>query len=710
MLNVLIVISTVLQILLSLTVLLRGRKNGSFLLFFFIGISTLAWALVNYLTIVFIDSDQLIFLVRLILFFVVFQNAAFYYFAKTYPSAHFNLRSGHNLSYLVFSFVAASATLSPYVFVSVEVEEGLAITEAGPGILVFISHAAFSIGYAFKQLAKKHKASSGLRRRQFQLLIAASILNWILVPITNFALSPLLQTTVFIELSPLYTLLFASIIGYAIVSQKLFDVKLIIARAVSYILIIGTVGAVFAAFVLSALGVFINYEPLSNTQFFVVLFSTLLVTFSFNFIKEQINSLSSQIFFRDAYNSQAVLNELSSILATEIDLISIIRESSKVISNSIRPTYLRYVVFDSRKSVFYDFGTVNAPNNTIDYEDFEAIEENLIVKEYEKLDIQKTLSKYDAEAVLKLKTNDEFVGLILMGVKQNGTSYSQQDLDLMAIAEKELAISIQNARYLEQIQQFNVTLQRKVKQATKRLEHSNEKLKQLDEAKDEFISMASHQLRTPLTSIKGYVSMVMEGDAGKVTAQQKKLLEEAFASSQRMVYLIADLLNVSRLRTGKFIIEKSTANMADMVESEVAQLKATAKSRKLALNYTKPKRFPDVELDETKTRQVIMNFIDNAIYYTPAGGTIDVSIKSTKTHIEFVVKDDGIGVPKSKQSKLFSKFYRADNAQKARPDGTGLGLFMAKKVIIAQGGSIIFESKEGKGSTFGFRLPRNPKK
>ncbi|MEI9913446.1 MAG: sensor histidine kinase [Candidatus Saccharibacteria bacterium] len=107
-------------------------------------------------------------------------------------------------------------------------------------------------------------------------------------------------------------------------------------------------------------------------------------------------------------------------------------------------------------------------------------------------------------------------------------------------------------------------------------------------------------------------------------------------------------------------------------------------------------------LDETKTRQVIMNFVDNAIYYTPAGGKIHVGLVDNPSSVELRVEDNGIGVPVTEQHHLFTKFYRAGNARKARPDGTGLGLFMAKKVILAEGGSIIFESQEGKGSTFGF--------
>ncbi len=184
-------------------------------------------------------------------------------------------------------------------------------------------------------------------------------------------------------------------------------------------------------------------------------------------------------------------------------------------------------------------------------------------------------------------------------------------------------------------------------EATKKLRHANEKLKQLDETKDDFISMASHQLRTPLTSVKGYISMVLEGDAGKINHKQRDMLGQAFFSSQRMVYLIADLLNVSRLKTGKFIIEPTPVNLAKVVKEELEQLEETADSHSLKLTYDKPKSFPELMLDETKIRQVIMNFVDNAIYYTPGGGHITVHLLDKKETVELRVEDDGIGVPKS---------------------------------------------------------------
>lgn len=297
--------------------------------------------------------------------------------------------------------------------------------------------------------------------------------------------------------------------------------------------------------------------------------------------------------------------------------------------------------------------------------------------------------------VVKLHVRRRLVGLLAVGFNNPAEQFTQMDTLLLDRLSETIGVAMDNKLLFEENQHV-----------LRQLKISNAKLRALDEAKDDFISMASHQLRTPLTSIKGYVSMVLEGDAGKISPQQKKLLTQSFFSSQRMVYIIADLLNVSRLRTGKFAIDASPVNLADVVAEEIVQLAEIAKSRSLNLVYNKPKHFPLLMIDETKTRQVIMNFVDNAIYYTPSGGTIEVKLLNKSTTVELRVEDDGIGVPKSEQPHLFTKFYRAGNARKARPDGTGLGLFMAKKVIVAQGGAVIFESEEGKGSTFGFMVSK----
>jgi signal transduction histidine kinase len=315
------------------------------------------------------------------------------------------------------------------------------------------------------------------------------------------------------------------------------------------------------------------------------------------------------------------------------------------------------------------------------------------------------MEEHGYRVVIHLSTKEEFVGYLVLGDKLSGDIYTDQDIEVLQILAQELAVAISNAKAYQEIANFNATLQHKVAVATKRLREANIHLKELDKAKDEFISMASHQLRTPLTTIKGYLSMLDEGDAGKLTKQQREFVGYAYAGSERMVNLISDLLNVSRMSTGKFLISKTPIDLIKMAADEVQQLQSHAKAKGLELIFApQNKPLPSVMLDDNKTRQVIMNFIDNAIYYTKAG-SVKVGVAQVGKRVELRVTDTGIGVPKEAQKQLFTKFYRAANAQNVRPDGTGLGLYLAKRVVEDQGGTIIFETTEGKGSTFGFSLP-----
>src|SRR6185369_14756124 len=165
---------------------------------------------------------------------------------------------------------------------------------------------------------------------------------------------------------------------------------------------------------------------------------------------------------------------------------------------------------------------------------------------------------------------------------------------------------------------------------------------------------------------------------------------------------------VSRLSAGRFLIQTKPTDMVGMIADEVRQLQTHAAAKHIKLIFDPPPEIlPPAEIDDNKTRQVVMNFIDNAIYYTQQG-EVRVVLEQSGDRVRLEVRDTGIGVPEKARKKLFSKFFRADNAQIVRPDGTGLGLYLAKRVVEDQGGTIIFSSVEGKGSTFGFELPFKP--
>jgi len=337
-----------------------------------------------------------------------------------------------------------------------------------------------------------------------------------------------------------------------------------------------------------------------------------------------------------------------------------------------------------------------------------------VVMDPSRKEVASLMLKHKLAIIGSIKQGNTPLGTMYISVKSSELPYTNQDLEIIQIILSQAGLAIQNALLYHEVATFNENLQKKIEDATKELRQTNAKLVAMDKAKDEFISIASHQLRTPLTTVKGYLSMLLEGSMGKISAQQKKVLQQSFDSSERMAYVVSDLLNLMRLRTDTFEIDPRSINLAEIVESELSYVKEQAKYKNLKLSYEKPSDFPELLLDEIKIRQVLKNFIYNALFYTLPGGQVAVELSQTESEIFFKVKDTGIGVPKEDQARLFSQFYRAKNARDIRPDGTGVGLFISKKVIAAHNGKVIFESKQGKGSTFGFSLSKklivNPSK
>lgn len=506
---------------------------------------------------------------------------------------------------------------------------------------------------------------------------------------------------------------------YSAARHRLFSLRLIVVRALAYVATLGVILTIYG--LVSYYGT--NVVETVHGKFLGTILQALLVVVAvvtYRPLKKYFDKVTNSLFYRDAYEPQVLMDNLNQALVNNIELHSLLQSASRVIADNLKAQHCSFVIITNDSQHVRNVGTAKLDITKSDVEALselvKSVSHNVVVAEnlsQRESRLRRLMGKLDAAVVACIipEASNGRGGLreayILLGQKQSGNIYTSQDGKILGIIANELLIAIQNALHFEEIQRFNITLQEEIDNKTRELRRKNKRLEELDDIKDDFISMASHQLRTPLTSVKGYLSMVLEGDAGEVNAQQAKMLGQAFTSAQRMVFLITDLLNVSRLKTGKFVIEAVPVNLGAMIREEVGQLKEVAEAKGIKLSFKKPVNFPELMLDEVKIRQVIMNFMDNAIYYTPTGGHIKVELIEKPSTIELRVVDDGIGVPRSEQHHLFTKFYRATNARKARPDGTGLGLFMAAKVISAQGGSIIFSSKEGKGSTFGFAFSKS---
>jgi signal transduction histidine kinase len=565
-------------------------------------------------------------------------------------------------------------------------------------------------------LYKKTKHERGVYRAQVTVFFYGYLTSCVLGVFFNLIL-PGFGNYQLIWIGPSTSTIYVVATAYGIVRHKLFDVRVFAARAVGYIFSIVALGAVYGVVAFGIASTFLGADNTTIKERVIYAVLAVLISVTFPATKKFFDRMTNRLFYQDVYDSQIFLDQLNKVLVTNIELTPLLADSSKVIADNLKA---EFCLFGIKETEFRTQRIVGTSQKVFQPKDISFVRKAtphfarpvIVTDDLEENDIQlqRMLIKNGIAVIARLAPENslhkEGLGYLVLGPKRTGNPYNGQDIKIISIITQELLIAIQNSLHYEEIEHFNVTLQERIEEATRKLRRTNEKLRQMDQTKDDFISMASHQLRTPLTSVKGYVSMVLDGDAGTVTPLQRKLLNQSYVSSQRMVYLISDLLNVSRLRTGKFIIEPIPSNLARVINEEIEQLKETAKGRNLELTYEKPRNFPTLMLDETKIRQVIMNFIDNAIYYTPSGGHISVSLVDKKDTIEFTVVDDGIGVSKHEQMHLFSKFFRAHNAKRARPDGTGLGLFMAKKVIVAQGGAIIFKSQEGKGSTFGFTFAK----
>ncbi|EKD43999.1 MAG: two component system histidine kinase, partial [uncultured bacterium] len=266
---------------------------------------------------------------------------------------------------------------------------------------------------------------------------------------------------------------------------------------------------------------------------------------------------------------------------------------------------------------------------------------------------------------------------------------------------------------------FGVMLIRSVRQEVKRreeiaqlaktLEYANIRLQELDKQKTEFLSIASHQLRTPLSILKGYIELIKDGGYGKVTKGTVEVLNNMDESNEHLIKMVDDFLNISRLEQGRTKYVFADFDITHLIDGIVFELKKKAEDKNLVLEWLQKEPFHLVG-DEEKIRHVIFNFVDNAAKYTNEG-TIKVAIEKSDNGLKVTVRDHGFGFDKIDEANFFQKFYRGENVKGTNVTGTGLGLFVCKKFIEAHGGKVWAHSPGlGQGSEFGLWLPLIPTK
>src|SRR3989338_538684 len=511
--------------------------------------------------------------------------------------------------------------------------------------------------------------------------------------------------------------LYPLIVGYAIFRYRLMDIRFVVKRSTVFAFLVAAITGIYALMV-TLTSALIQQSMNVNPTVFTGLFIGVLIAVGFDPLKSFLEMSTDKVFYKYKYNSEDYIVTVGKMLSHTLELSRLIRELAHSFVETFKTSKIAVLLLD-RKSGYYKieynfgfttFSSVSFSRTNAVIQFIAKRKETLVNHEFarsieecrarvSKKMIQE-IEKSGVELYVPLIHQDVLIGLILLGDKKSGDAYNETDLRVLSIISRQAAITFTNAKLYQETKQFNIILREEVEKAVSDLKKANARLQELDRAKSEFISIASHQLRTPLTIIKGYISMLLDGSFGKVTDQKGEPLEKVFVINERLINLVEDLLNVSRIEQKRMQYDFEATDIVDLMASVIDELAPNAKAKGLTLDLSKAENIPKIMLDADKMRQVIMNLVDNAIKYTNQG-SVHVSLERQGKKIICRVQDTGIGLTAGGIAKLFEKFSRVGGSATQNTQGSGLGLFVAKKIVEAHQGRIWVESPgEGKGSTF----------
>jgi len=344
----------------------------------------------------------------------------------------------------------------------------------------------------------------------------------------------------------------------------------------------------------------------------------------------------------------------------------------------------------------------------VSIEDIPELAIKAVNNDYEKRrfhDLGQEMKKAAVNLCLPLAVEDKLSGVILLGNKNVSDQFSEQDISLLGALAMHASIALQNAQYYSRIKSFGARLENSVRQKTNELEEANERLKQLDKAKSEFVSIASHQLRAPLTIIKGYLAVIKDGDYGKAPADAQARLATAYKANEQLISFTNDLLDMSRLESGKTVLKSEEIDLGAIVASVVLQLTPEAQKTGIALSFEKPSAKIIAKGDRQACEQAIYNVIANSMAHTPRG-KISVKLESAKNMHKVSVRDNGEGFSHDDLKNIFNKQPPASSEGVGLSLVSGIAMYLAKKMAEMQKGKIKVESEGlGQGTTYEIYLP-----
>lgn len=689
-------------------IVLKNSRNLANKLFFLLTLILDVWIIGSFMLISSHTDEQIIFWDRFIYAAVVFWPALQYHFslAVTYinEKRRYLLYTAYGIS---FSFLYFSQT---DIFASGVFHYAWgAHTKANFLHHVFIVLFSAYIFIFLYSLIKKYKTETNIleKKRILYYILGFSVLDFIggtaFLPAYSIPFYPLFLAT---------PLMFSIIITYSIVYFGLMNIKLIMRRYVVYFFSLLTV--ILPAYLL-IFNIYILYPKHLTLSFLLV--TTLAITI-FPHVKNYLYKFSNQYLFSSLYDSGELIYNLNTSLRSSLDITQIFKSTTEILMKAFHSRAISILYYEQQSNLW----TI-LYNNGFDFKankinvDYKAVCRLFINNKPFKLStlkgkqpnrtnarIIKFFKDLNAELIVPIIEQKQVRSIIVFSSKESGESYNNRDLKVLESVAVEIGISLENALLYQSVTKFNIKLKDEIFKATKKLKEQNEALKQLDIAKTEFIGIASHQLRTPLTGIRWLAELLLKNKDNNLNEKQLGFLNQLVASNQRMIRLVNDLLDVSHIETGrKFDIIKQEFPVDPVIQEVLKENIFLITTKNLKITNKIPENTV-IFGDRDKVKQVILNLISNATKYTNSDTEIIISLEKEQGNQIFCVQDQGMGIPKDQQKKIFTKFFRASNASLQHSDGTGLGLYIAREIMRVHGGDVWFSSNE-KGTNFYFSIP-----
>ncbi len=686
----------------------RNKVNWIFSLFLFlVGF----WAL----SLVFLQVKKTMIWSHFAMISGILMGTTFLLFSQIFPREKQKLSRDRYLLILVPAFIFTIFVLSNLVIKDIKIVGDTIEPVLGPLYPLFMIYVVIYASVAIIILGLKYRRAKGLPKMQLKYLFLGFALFIISIILSNIIL-PLFKIYQLTFLGPAFSLFLVSGVAYSITRYRLMDVRLIIGRGAVYI---------FSFIVVITLGILLSYldirmgmpVPMFLAGPIMLVIGILLFPLLFRFYEK----FAARYFYYTFYSYQKVLTELGEKLTGILDLGKLSNLIANTLINTMKLTKVGILLREAETETYrihkiIGFRKENGLALTEDnfltlflektkkpliYEELSLAIREAPQKKEELIKLQENMERFEAEACLPLLFEDKIIGIIVLGKKISGEPYSTQDVELLINLSNQSAIAFQNARFYRQVQDLSKNLEKRVKQQVKQIE-------KLSQMKSEFLKVVNHQLRTPVSIVKGMLSMMEEGSVkGK---KLKEFTKKAYLSSERLSRILDDILTAQDLIGGEKVIEHSPCKIDEIVEREVKSLGLLAKQKKLKLTFKKSKDvFPLALANPAMIERIISRVVDNAILYTEKG-EVRVSIKlekeKDKQFIEISVKDSGVGLGKEEKKNLFKLFYRGKKATSLHPNGSGLGLFIVKKLVELHKGTIKAKSEgKNKGTTFIIRLP-----